>query len=1653
MHAGVKSATGGLAALALAAAGSLAAATQAAAAPSPTAPLVINEVYGGGGNSGAPFNRDFVELVNTTTAPVSVDGWAVQYASATGTSWQVTALSGSVAAGDSLLVGMGSGATGAAFEVDVEGTTLMGASNGKVALTSSATALTCGAAANPCSTQAAVVDLVGYGTATDFSGTGAAPAASNTTSVSRNATHTNTADNAADFTAGTPTPQKSGDGSDPGDPGDGAYTIAEIQGTGAASPLQGATVTTTGVVTAAYPTGGFNGYVIQTAGTGGTLDPARTASDAVFVFSSATVGSVAIGDHVEVTGVVSEFNGLTEITVAAGGVEKLATPGTVTPLSGGWPTTAEAREAIESMLLAPAGDFTVANTFSTNQYGEVGLAAGTTPLLQPTEVGRPGSAEATATVADNAARGVVLDDGATTNFLSSANQSQTPPYVSLTNPVRVGAAATFQVPVIVDYRNNAWKLNPTSQYVAGGTAPVTFENDRTASPADVGGDVKVASFNVLNYFTTLGAQGATCVPFRDRTGDPVTVDEGCAQRGAWDPADLQRQQDKIVAAINALDADVVGLLEIENSAVVDGVADEALGTLVDALNAEAGAGTWAFVPSSADLPAVELQDTITNALIYRTASVERTGDALALGTASADGQAFANAREPIAQAFTPVAGGEPVLVVVNHLKSKGSAGPWPGDADAGDGQGASNESRVRQATALRDWVPTIQGDTEAVALVGDFNAYTHEDPLQVLYDAGYVDAVDQLAPGQWSYTFSGLSGSLDHVLLNAAARERATGADVWEINAEESIALEYSRYNYHGTLFYADDVYRSSDHDPVVVGLTAGDNTGPVDLTFLNINDFHGRIDANTVKFAGTVEKERAAAPGPVAFLSAGDNIGASLFASAVQQDQPTIDVLNALELRASAVGNHEFDGGFSDLTGRVVPAADFTYLGANVYQKGTTTPALPEYALLDMGGVTVGVIGAVTEETPTLVTPGGIATLDFGDPVEAVNRVAAQLTDGDASNGEADVLVAEYHEGAGAGTPDGATLEEEVAAGGAFAAIVEDTSAAVDAIFTGHTHKQYAWEGPIPGDADRTRPIVQTGSYGEFIGKVVLTYDPETDEVTAHTQTNVPRTTDADATLISTFPRVAAVNQIVTDALAYAAVVGNQPVGSVTADITTAYSGGSYVNGVYVGSGPLPSTGRDDRSKESTLGGLVANSLLDTLAAPERGGADIGVVNPGGMRNELFYAPDGVITYAEANAVLPFVNNLWTTTLTGDQVKTMLEQQWQTNRDGTIPSRPYLQLGLSSNVTYTYDPDAPLGSHITSVTVNGEPLDPEAEYRIGTFSFLAQGGDNFRVFEDGADTADSGLIDRDAWIAYLQAHPNLSPDFARQAVGLADVPTTVEAGGQLAFDVTGLDLTSLGSPLNTSLDVRVDGQSIGTAAVTNGAATVAVTVPEGTPAGAHVLTLVASPSGTTVTLPLTVEEGRASSTTTLTAKPTSQVFGKSKVKLTATVTSDAAVKGATVEFVAGDTVLGAETLSKQGKATFTLPASTPAGTYEVVARFAGTADVAPSQSEPVTVTVTQVKTHTGLLATRTTQKQGSLLPTLLVAGVVQENLRIPSGKVEIREGTTVVSRHDVVLGVAIGRVPHDAPVGTHTYTATFVPSDPNVAPSTSDPVTVRVTR
>jgi 5'-nucleotidase len=1449
----------------------------ASAAVSADAAVVINEVYGGGGNSGATLTNDFVELVNVSDQAIDITGWSLQYASASGafansgdTNRHV--LTGTIAAGGSFLVqeSQGNGGTTALPTPDASGGLTIGGSGGKVALASDGVTVTAPGDAN-------VVDYVAWGNgAAPAAGGAAAPATTNTTSVSRSEQHANTANNGADFTAGAPTPQNSGAGEnpdpepdpDPTDPPAGtSVTIAQLQGEGAVSPYDQQTVTTEGVVTAHYPTGGLNGYVIQTAGTGGAIDFAtHKASDAVFVYSTATLGTVELGDTVRVTGRVSEYFGQTQITVAAGAAQVLADQPAPIPATVAWPADETQRESLEQMLLAPQGAFTVSDTYATNNYGEVGLAAGTTPLRQPTDVADAGSAEAATVAADNAARGVILDDGASTNFLDTAgaNAGLVPPYVSLQNPVVVGASVTFESPVILAYGFDLWRFQPTRPIVGDGTGEndgVSFSNVRTPAPAEVGGDVSVASFNVLNYFTTLGTDTASCTTYTPiRNGERNSVSGGCDQRGAWDSEDFERQESKIVAAINDLDASVVGLMEIENSAALGEGVDEATSTLVDALNAASAPGTWAFVPSSSELPAADTRDVITNAIIYQPAAVTPVGASRALGTLSDDGEAFGNAREPIGQVFAPADGGEDFLFVVNHFKSKSTSGASGAEADQGDGQGAWNPARVRQAEALRDWIPTVQGDTESVILVGDFNSYGQEDPLQALYAAGYTDAEASMGDSEWSYTFDGMVGSLDHVLLNEAAAERATGADIWNINSGESIALEYSRYRYHGASFYEDGPYRSSDHDPVKVGLTADGQGAPVELTLLGINDFHGRIDTNTVKFAGTVEQLRDAASGPSLFLSVGDNIGASLFASSYFQDQPTLDVLNALELETSAVGNHEFDKGLADLTGRVTDEADFSYLGANVYQKGTTTPALPEFELLDADGLTVGVIGAVTSETGSLVSPSGIATIEFGDPVEAVNRVAAQLSDGDSANGEADVLVALYHEGASAGDAETTTLEAELAKGGIFADIVEETSPEVGAIFTGHTHKKYAWSAPIPG-TEKTRPILQTGSYGENIGKIVLEIDRESGEVLSHTQENVARTTADDAALVASYPRVAEVKQIVDETLEAAKAVGNVKVAEVSADITTAFTGGSFVDGVYTGGS------RDNRGAESSLGNLVAEALRSSMAELPNG-AEIGVTNPGGLRAELYDTQaefggsavsglaDGDIAFAQANAVLPFNNTTTLVTLTGAQFIELLNQQWQpaVGADGKPPSRAYLQLGLSDNVSYTYDPAQPAGSRITSVTVDGAPLQRDAEYRIGTLSFLADGGDNFTAFQDSTDRLDTGNVDYQAWIDYLSAETPVAPSYAKHAVQVQG-STTAAAGTDAEFTVSNLNLTSLGTPETTELEVAVDGADAGTVPVSGGSASISVPVPADAVDGDTYDVTLTSETGTVVSVVVTAGE------------------------------------------------------------------------------------------------------------------------------------------------------------------------------------------------------
>ncbi|HEV7948909.1 MAG TPA: ExeM/NucH family extracellular endonuclease, partial [Glaciihabitans sp.] len=670
----------------------------------------------------------------------------------------------------------------------------------------------------------AVVDLLGYGSSNTFEAA-AAPAASVSTSLSRtNASDTD--NNSADFTTGAPTPTNSAGGAGTVTPpaptqppvAGVPVPISAIQGEGDTSPLVGSTVTARGFVTASYPTGGIDGFYIQTPATGGELDlSSHTSSQGIFVYSPGTVAGVAVGSYVEVTGEVSEYYGMTQLSVVAGALSVLpATDAAPTAAAVEFPSDPAQRESLEGMLLAPTSEFTVTDNYDTNYYGSVVLAQGDSPLITPTAVVEPGSAEYTAMVAANAAKTVTLDDGSTLNYNSTDNRNTPLPYLSTSSPVRIGAAVSFTSPVIVDYRFDSWNFQPLTQLTADNAAtvqPVSFENTRSALPDNVGGDITMASFNVLNYFSTTGDELTGCTYFTDRAGNPNTVRSGCDARGAAEEDDLQRQQVKIVTAINSLDADVVSLEEIENSAAFGKDRDDALATLTAALNNAAGSTVWSYVPSPADVPAAE--DVIRTAFIYKSAVLTTVGESVIL-----DDPAFTGSgREPLAQAFQLANGtaGSEFLAIVNHFKSKGSG--TGENADLGDGQGASNATRVAQAEALVAFAEAQKTSTgiTRVFLSGDFNAYLMEDPIDVIRDAGYIDLGS--TTGEATYAYDGAIGSLDHIFASAEANADVTDVDIWNINSVESIALEYSRYNYNALNLYEANVYRSSDHDPILVGL------------------------------------------------------------------------------------------------------------------------------------------------------------------------------------------------------------------------------------------------------------------------------------------------------------------------------------------------------------------------------------------------------------------------------------------------------------------------------------------------------------------------------------------------------------------------------------------------------------------------------------------------------------------------------------------------------------------------------------------------------------------------------------------------------------------------------------------------------------------
>ncbi len=556
------------------------------------------------------------------------------------------------------------------------------------------------------------------------------------------------------------------------------HEIGAVQGPGGASPVAGSTVTVEGVVVGDFQDAGrLGGVFLQDAdGDGSTMT-----SDGIFVFDPDAPVLVA-GDLVRVTGTATEFNGLTEITdVTAVGDCGDAAP--IAPTTLDLPADDGVRERFEGMLVTFAEPLTATETFTLGRFGEL-VVSSEGRLFQPTN---GGVADDAAEQALNDRRRLVVDDA------STVQNPATVPFSDVDGEViRLGDTLTG-VTGVLSYGFGAHRLQPTVEPVVARTNP------RTEAPDEVGGDAQVASFNVLNYFTTIDAPGAV-------------TDTGDDPRGADSAEELERQRVKIVAAILELDADVVGLMEIENDAD-----DAALDDLVASLNAAAGEVRYAAVEGPDTGGGLFGTDAIKVAMIYQPDAVVPLGP-----SATTANDAFANARLPLAQRFHPADGGQPFTVVVNHLKSKSCGSPAPRlpdpNADQGDGQGCFNADRVRQATALLSFLDSLHD--KDVLIIGDLNSYGEEDPIDVLEAGGYVDLIDtRLAEAdQYSYVFDGQAGYLDHALVSPRLARRISGVDIWHVNADEATFQDYNtEFNQEG--FYGPDPYRSSDHDPVLVGV------------------------------------------------------------------------------------------------------------------------------------------------------------------------------------------------------------------------------------------------------------------------------------------------------------------------------------------------------------------------------------------------------------------------------------------------------------------------------------------------------------------------------------------------------------------------------------------------------------------------------------------------------------------------------------------------------------------------------------------------------------------------------------------------------------------------------------------------------------------
>lgn len=837
--------------------------------------------------------------------------------------------------------------------------------------------------------------------------------------------------------------------------------ISEVQGSGAASAKVGQTVTVEAIVVGDFQNGDadggrdLGGFWLQEELYDQDGNPLT--SEGIFVSYASLGADVQIGDRVRVTGTVAENFGNTELNatsveiVEAGAVADvdamaveidLPSVGVVQNSNGTY--TADL-EAYEGMLVRFPETLTITEQFNLDQFGEIRLTQGERPSSYTVE-NDPSVAGYDAHIRDIAARSVIFDDGRSTSNPNLDDTVVDGDYNSATAP-RMGDTVTGLTGVL-DYDFSQFRVHAVEN--GPGINDVVAQNSRPASPPDVGGTLKLASFNVLNYFTTLDNGQNTAI--------------GLEPRGAETAAEFERQTDKLVNTILELDADVLGLVELENN-FIEGDAGNAVQYLVDQLNAVFGSFKYDWVRPGTPFVG---GDAIAVGFIYDVTSVrvsfgsevailddsDLSAEFLAQSTLGRVFNGENTSRAALAVTFEEIATGGEFTAAVNHFKSKGGSGTGA-DADIKDGNASWNNQRTLAAEALADWLetnPTGNADPDKIIL-GDLNAYDKEDPIDVLTEAGYTDQ----GAGGYSYVFDGQTGSLDHILTNASASAQVTGFADWHVNADEADALDY-QLNFNGNLstderdpaiFDEDIIARVSDHDPIVIGLDLTEE--PVfTLQLLHLSDGEaGLLASSTAKnlaalvdafdddYANTLILSGGDTYLPGPFLAAGTDpsviptlnaVTGSTIAAGATVPIGAVDtaIHNEIGVEVSAIGNHEWDLGSNTFAGSFAPGggwvgANYAMVSANLDTSGDSainphfvntvgngaTPTqnastlkgkIAPAVVVEKGGEKIGIVGATTQILEAISSPTGTEVEGFptgpgaNGEIDDMALLAAQL-------------------------------------------------------------------------------------------------------------------------------------------------------------------------------------------------------------------------------------------------------------------------------------------------------------------------------------------------------------------------------------------------------------------------------------------------------------------------------------------------------------------------------------------------------------------------------------------------------------------------------------------------------------------------------------